>query len=140
MAGLALGPLIEARSIHDNLAIWSQLDIRAVHGTRRGAFEVHAFAVIAAAVAGTLEFVFAGLPVRCAAKVRATCINNEHAIRRAVYPNAVFLLPLGIHSERVVGGIADFENRGRLKERTRKEKAEESNEPGAEEASDGNPD
>src|ERR1041385_960202 len=114
MAGLSLGPLIEARSIHDNLAIWSQLHICSVHGTRGGAFEVHAFAVIAAAVAGALEFVLAGFPVRCAAEVRATRVNNKDAIRRAVYPDAVLLLPLGIHSKRVIGGIADFENRGRL--------------------------
>ena len=100
-----------------------------VHRARRGAFEVHAFAVIAAAVARTLELVFAGFPVRRAAKMRAAGINHKEPVGSAVHPDAVFLLKLGVHAESVVRGIADFENRGRFEERSWEEEAEEGDEP-----------
>src|SRR5258707_920669 len=53
--------------------------MRPVHGTRRGPFEVHALPVIAAAGARPFEFVFAGLPVRRAAKISAACAAGRAA-------------------------------------------------------------
>src|SRR5690348_3445967 len=140
MARLSLGPLIEPGSVHDNLAIRSNLYVRAVHRARRRAFEVHSFAVIAAAVAGALEFILACLPVGSAAQMRAARVDNKNAVRSAVHPDAVFLLELGVYAKRVVGGIADFKNRGRLEKRAREEKAEKGNEPCAEKGRDRAPD
>ena len=119
MARLSLGPLIEPGSVHDNLAIRSNLYVRAVHRAWRRAFEVHTFAVITAAVAGALEFVFAGLPIGSAAQMRAARVDYKDAVRSAVHPDAVFLLKFGIYAKRIVGRIADFENGGRLEKRSR---------------------
>src|SRR5215472_134906 len=89
VALLSLGPLIQARSVHDDLAIGGDLDVRAVHRARGRTFEVHPFAVIAAAVTGALELVFACFPVRGAAQVRAARVYNKDAVRSAVHPDAV---------------------------------------------------
>src|SRR5690242_17475249 len=140
MGLLPLGPLIEPRSVDDDLPIGSELHVRPVHRARRRAFEVDPFAVIAAAVARTLELVFAGLPVRSAAQMCAARVDNKDAVWSAVHPDAVFLLKLGIYAQRVVGGIADLENRGWLEKRARQEKAEEGNEPCAEKRRDRAPD
>src|ERR1700680_454398 len=106
MTGLAFGPLIEARSVDDDLSVGRQRHVGAIHGAWRRTFEIYAFAVVAAAVAGALEFVFAGFPVRSAAEMRAPRVDDEDAVGCAVDPDAIFLLPLGVHAERVVGGIA----------------------------------
>src|SRR5258708_365132 len=106
--------------------------MRAIHGPRRGPFEVDTFAVVAAAVARALELVLAGFPIGCAAQMGAAGVNDEHTTRRAVHPDAVLLLPLGIHAQSVVRGVANLENRRRFKERARKEKFKEGDEPGAE--------
>src|SRR4029077_16306884 len=98
MTGLPLRPLIEPRSVDDDLAVGSQFQVRAVHGTRRGTFEVDSFAVVSAPVAGTFEFVLASFPVGRATEMRTTREDNEHAVRCAVDPDAVFLLPLGIYA------------------------------------------
>src|SRR5579863_8468501 len=136
MTGLAFGPLIEARSVDHDLAIGRQRNIGAIHGARRGALEIDAFAVVAAAVARALEFIFAGFPVGSAAEMRAARVDDEDSIGGAVDPDAIFLLPLGVHAERVIGGIADLENGGRLEECARKKEAQESDEPGAEKTGD----
>src|ERR1700730_5480783 len=129
MTGLAFGPLIEARSVDDDLAVGRQRHVRTIHRARRGALEIYAFAVVAAAVAGALEFVFAGFPVRRAAEMRAARVDDENAVGRAVDPDTIFLLPVGVHAERVVGGIANFENCGRFEQRARKEETKECDEP-----------
>src|SRR6266849_173886 len=139
MVGLSLGPLKEPRSVYDDLAVGRQFDVRAVHRPRRRAFKIHAFTVVAAAVARALEFVFAGFPVGGAAEMRAARVDDEDAVGRAVQPNAVFLLPLGVDTERVIGGISDFEDGGRLEERARQEEAQKSNEPRAEKTGDAAP-
>src|SRR5437868_8601456 len=108
----------------------------AIHRARCWALEVDAFAVIAAAVTRALEFVFAGFPVRRAAEMGAARIDNENAIGRAVDPDAVFLLPLGVDAERVIGRIANFEDGGRLEEGAWQEETEEGDEPGAQKARD----
>src|SRR5262249_32631846 len=109
LAGLAFGPGKQLGDINDDLAVGRQFDFSPVHGTRRWAFEVNSFAVVAAAVAGTFEFVLAGLPVGGAAQVRAAGINHEQTIGSAVDPDAVLLLPLSVNSESVIGGIANLE-------------------------------
>src|SRR4029077_5647416 len=133
MAGLSLGPLKELRGVDYDLAVGRQRHAGAVHGARRGALEIDAFAVIAAAVARALEFVFAGFPVGRATEMRAAGVDDENAVGSAINPDAEFLLPLGVHAERVIGRITDFENGGRLEKRARKKKAQEGDKPGAEE-------
>src|SRR5919109_896337 len=102
----------------------------AIHRTRRWPFEVHSLAVIPAAVARTLKLVFARLPVRRAAEMCASRVNNEQTIRRAINPNAIFLLPFGVHAQPIVSGIADFETCRRFEQRSRQEEAEEGEKPG----------
>src|ERR1700730_9939467 len=122
MTGLAFGPLIEARGVDHDLAIGREFDVCAIHRARRGAFEIDALAVVSAAVARALEFVLAGFPVRRAAEMGAARVDDENAVRSAVDPDAIFLLPLGVYAQRVVGRIANFEYGGRLKERARQKK------------------
>src|SRR5438132_11282420 len=97
----------------------------AVHRTRRRAFEVNSFAVVAAAMAGGFEFVVAGFPIRSASQVRAACVNRTETIGSAIHPDAVFLLPFGINAQAVFRGIADLENGVRFKECARQEETEE---------------
>src|SRR6267154_2656735 len=113
--------------------------MRPIHGTRRGAFEVDALAVATTAMTRALEFVFAGFPIGSAAQVSAPRVDDEHAIGSAIHPDAVFLLPLNVHSESVVRGVADLENCGRLEERARKEKFEKGNKPRAKKSSNHHP-
>ncbi len=103
--------------------------MRAIHGTRRGTFEVDAFGIVAAAVARALEFVFAGLPVRRAAQVGADRRDHEDALGVAHHPDAVLILELGIDAESEIRGIADLEAGLRLVQRARKEEAEKCEEP-----------
>src|SRR5712692_5662217 len=139
MAELSLGPLKEPRSVYDDLAVGRQFDVRAIHRPRRRAFKIHAFTVVAAAVARALEFVFAGFPVGRAAEMRAARVDDENAVGSTVDPDAIFLLPLGVDAERIVGGIADLKDGGRFEERAREEKTQEGDEPGAQETCDRTP-
>ena len=77
MCGLSLGPLIQPRSVHNNLPIRRQFDLRPIHGPRRRALEVNSFAVVATAVAGTFKFIFAGLPIGRASQMRTSRIDYE---------------------------------------------------------------
>src|SRR6266404_8085960 len=138
-AWLSLGPLIKARSVDNDLTVGRQFDVGAIHRARRRAFEVDAFAVIAAAVTRALEFVFAGFPVRRAAEMSAARVDNETTIGSAVDTDAVFLLPLGVDAERVVGWIANFEDGGGFEECARQEEAEEGDKPSAEKTGDCTP-
>src|SRR5262245_17760158 len=139
LAGLSFGPLIEFRHIHKNLTVGSELYVGAIHGTRRWSFEVNALTVVPAAVARTLEFVLTGLPVRSAAQVRASRVNHENPIRSAIHPYAVLLLELGIHTKPEFGWIADLEAGSWLKQSSRQEEAEKSDEPGSQESRDAGP-
>src|SRR5258708_15785842 len=138
-ARLSLGPLVQPGRINNDLAIGSQLHVRAIHGPRRGAFEVDAFAVVAATVARAFELVLAGFPIWRAAQMCATSVNDENTTGRAVHPDAVLLLPFGIDAQGVVRGVTNLENRWRFKECAGKEKFEEGDEPCAEESSDADP-
>src|SRR5260370_28368248 len=139
MTGLPLGTLIEPGSVDDDLVVRRQFQVRSVNGTRRGPFEVDTFAVVSAPVAGTLEFVLAGFPVGRAAEMRAAGVDDENAVRCTADPDAVLLLPLRIHAQGVIRGITDFENRGRLEERTGEKETKEGNEPCTKETSDCTP-
>src|SRR5277367_6297533 len=81
LARLPLGPRVQLRGIHQNLPIRREFDMRAIHRPRRRPLEVNPFAVIAAAVAWTLEFIFAGLPVGRASQMGAARVDYEYAVR-----------------------------------------------------------
>src|SRR6266478_523252 len=139
MAWLPLGPLIKARSVYDDLAVGGQFEVGAIHRTRCGALEIDTFTVVAAAVARAFEFVLAGFPIRRATEMRAARVDDEDAVGRAVDPDAIFLLPLGIDAQRVVGRITDLEDGGRLEERAGEEKTQEGDKPGSQESCDRTP-
>src|SRR6266446_5059699 len=114
--------------------------MRPIHRPGRRPFEVDPFAVIPAAVTRTLELVFAGLPVWRAAQVSAARVDYEYAIRRAIYPDAKFLLEFGIDAKRKLRWIANLENRIRLKKGARKKETEECQKPRRQEACHHRPD
>jgi hypothetical protein len=64
----------------------SRIWLRPVHGARRRTLEVDAFGIVAAAVAGALELIFALLPVRRAAQVSADGRDDEDALGIAHWP------------------------------------------------------
>src|SRR4029077_21239625 len=134
-----LGPFKKLRYIYDDLAVRCQLQARAIHRTRRRSFIVNPFTVVSAAVAGTLEFVLAGSPTGRAAKVRASRVNHEKSVRRAIHPDAVLLLPFCIDTEGIVRWKTDFENGGRFEKRAGKEKAQKGDKPGAQKTGHGTP-
>src|SRR5260370_1670939 len=98
--------------------------MRAIHGTRRRAFEVDTFAVVTAAVTRTLELILACLPVWGATQMSAASIDDEHAIGCAVNPDAVFLLPLGVNTDSVARSVADPENSCMLDTHARNQKTQ----------------
>src|SRR6185312_15346977 len=110
-----------------------------IHGPRCWSFEVDAFVVVTTAVARALEFVFRGLPVGSATKMRAARIDHKQPIRATIHPDAIFLLPLGIDAESVVLRVADLERSRRFKQRARQEKSEECQEPCSEKRSNHGP-
>src|SRR5262249_38302181 len=136
VARLALGPGEQLGDINDDLSVGRQFQLGPVHGTRRRTLEVNSFAVVAAAVARTLEFILARLPVGGAAQVRAASINHEQAVGGAINPDTVFLLPLRVDAESVVRRIANLERSARFKKSAGQKEAEECNEPCAEEGCD----
>src|SRR5580692_491251 len=129
MRRLPFRPLIEPGGIDNDLPIGSQFDLGAVHRTRSRAFEVDAFAVIAAAVAWTLEFVLARFPVRSAAEVGTARVDHEHSVGSAIDPDAVFLLKFCVDAQRELRGVANLENRVGFEKSARKKESEKSQEP-----------
>ena len=108
-----------------------------VHRARSGTLEVNALFVISATVAGTLEFVFAGLPIGRATQVRASGKDREYPLGVPDYPDAVRLLESGIDAKSEVGRITDNENRIGLKEGPGKKEPEKHEEIDAENTYDG---
>src|SRR5579862_3024862 len=98
--GLSLGPLIQARSVYDDLSIRSQFDLRAIHGAWCRPFKVNSFAVVAAAMARAFEFVFARLPIGSAAQMCAARVNDKEPIGSAVDPYTIFLLEFCVDAKR----------------------------------------
>src|SRR5215208_2323140 len=123
VVGAALLPVVELAGVDDELPFGVELDLGAIHRARRGAFEVDALAVVTAAVARALELILARLPVGRAAQVRAARVDDEEALAVTHHPDAVLLLPLRVHPERVVAGEADAEDARRLEDGARQEEA-----------------
>ena len=130
----ALGPRIKLTGVDDDLPCGVLLEVRPVHGTRRRAFEIDAFGRVTAAVAGTLEFVFRGFPVRRAAQMRAAGEDHKQAVRLAHHPNPVLLFEALVNARLEIRGVTDFENRAGLEKRARKEEAQEHQEIRAQES------
>src|SRR3984957_14147736 len=122
---LSLWPRIQLRGIHQNLPIGREFHMRTIHGTRRRAFEINPLAVVPTAVARTFEFIFAGFPIRSAAQVCAARVDHEDSIRRAVNPDAIFLLKLGVDTQREFRGVAVLENRVWFEQSARQEETKE---------------
>src|SRR6476660_166656 len=99
--------------------------MRTIHWPRCRSLEVDPFAVVPTPVARALKFIFARLPVRSAAQVRAARVNHEKAVWRAVDPDAVFLLKLRVDSERKLGRVANLEESVRLEECPRQKESKE---------------
>src|SRR5437899_4559813 len=97
----------------------------AIHWSRRWTFKVDPFAVITAAVTRTLELVLTRFPVGRAPQMRAAGVNHKHTVRRLIHPDAVLLLPLGIHAQGIIAEKSNFESAGRFGNRTRQEKPHE---------------
>jgi hypothetical protein len=84
-------------------------------------------------VAWTFEFVLARLPIGRAPKVRAARVDHKNAVGRAIDPDAVFLLELGIDSESELGRITNLENCVGFEKSAGKKESEESQKPGGKE-------
>jgi hypothetical protein len=59
----------------------------------------------------------------------AARVDHENTVGRAIDPDAVSLLELGVDSESEFGGIANFKNRVRFEKSAGKKEAEESQKP-----------
>ena len=93
-------------------------------GPRGGALEVDARPVEAAAVAGALELVLRGQPVRRAAEVRADRDQRVEAVGLAHDPDAEGVLPARVHLAHVVlAREAGLEGLRRLEEHVGEEEA-----------------
>src|SRR5436190_11503535 len=106
------------RLVDDQLAVGRiDVDLGALQRAGGRPLEVHAGAVVAAAVAGALEFVLRRQPVRRAAEVGADGDDRVHDLFGPHDPDAVFVLPpLVDFSDRVVGHEAGLELLHRLEE------------------------
>src|SRR5579862_4502120 len=69
---------VQAAGVYDDLPCSVFLDVRAVHRPGRGPLEVHALAVITAAVARAFELVLARFPFRGAAQVGAAGKDDKN--------------------------------------------------------------
>src|SRR5579863_1367553 len=92
-----------------------------VHRSWSRTFEVDSFAVIAAAVAGALEFVLGWLPIGSAASMSAARVNNKKPIRCSVDPNPVLLQIFFVDTERIISRVPNLEDGSRFKQHTRQE-------------------
>jgi len=99
MACLPLGPLIKTGNIDNDLTVGGQFYVGSVHWSRSGSFKIDTFVVVPTTVARTFEFVLAGLPIGRAAQMSATRVDDKQPVRRAVHPDAVFLLKLSIDTQ-----------------------------------------
>src|SRR5208283_1952001 len=138
-AWLTLRPLIKSRGVHDDFAVRSQLHEGAVHGPGRRTLEIYPFVIVAASMARTFELVFAGLPVRRTAQMSTTSVDDKNAIRSAIYPDAILLLPFRVHAQTVIGGIPDLENGGWFEKSAGQKKTEKSQKPCRQKSGDRHP-
>src|SRR6185436_2148464 len=131
---LSLGPPVKAAQVHLDLAFGRDFDVRPVHRTRCGTFEVDAFGIVAGTVTRAFELVLARLPVGCASQVRADRRDDEDAFGIAHHPDPVLVLKFGIDPETEVRRITDQKLGLRLEERSQKEEPQEHQKIHAQEA------
>ena len=131
---------VKPAGVYDDLARGVELDVRAVHRTRRGPFKINGLSIVAAAVTRTLELVFARFPLRRAAQVRTAGEHDKEAIGLLDDPNTIAHQELLVHAEIEIRGIADRENGVGFVECPRKKEPQEHKEVDAEIAADGRPD
>jgi len=122
----------EPAGIHYDLSGGIERNIGAIHGARGWALEIYTLAVVTAAVARALEFIFRGLPFGRAAEMRATGEDDEEAIRLADDPDAIGHQKALVNSETEIGGKADIKSGIGLVQSAGKEKPEEHQEVHAE--------
>jgi len=109
--------------IHHDLPRGIELQERAIHRTRRWPLEIHALAVIPAAVARTFELVLGRLPLGRATQMSATSENSELAVGFANDPHAIrHQVPL-VDSDAEIGRKAGSEHGIGFVQRARKEKS-----------------
>src|SRR5262249_37688386 len=130
-------PPVETAQIDHDLPFRIELDVRAVHRTRRRSLEVDPFRIISAAVAGTLKLVLACLPVGRAAQVRADRGDDEDTLGVAHHPDAILILKFRVDAKAEVGRTAYTEVSLRLIERSWQEKAEKHDEVDAQKSQHG---
>src|SRR5437763_214019 len=140
VARLALRLLEQSARVNDDLSFGVEADVGAIHRAGRGALEVYALAVVAAAVTRALKFVLACLPIGRAPQMCAAREDDEQALGVLHNPDAPLLLPLRIHADGVVAGEADAEDARRLEEGARQEEAQKHQEVYGEEREDAAPD
>src|SRR4029078_5353919 len=110
--------------VDDDLTVLGERDAQALERPRRGAFEVVAGFIKAAAVARTLELRLRRQPARRAAEVRALREQRVKALFRADDPDAeIFLELLADLTDREVLREARLEARRRLEEHPRERRA-----------------
>ena len=129
LISLALWPRVETTNVHDNLAIWSYIDMGAIHRSWSRTFEVDSLAVIAAPMTRALEFVFRWLPIGCTAQVRPARVDDKKSIGCTIDPNSVFLQKFLVDTLGIVDWIPNLEHRSWFKQHTRQEEPKERNEP-----------
>ena len=100
---------VKATGVDDDLARGVELHMGAVHGPRRGTFEIDGFGIVAAAVARAFEFVLAGLPFGRASEMRATGEHDEEPVRLLDDPDTVAHQKLLIYAQVEIRTIADGE-------------------------------
>jgi len=137
LRAIALGPGIEMTQIDHNLPFGIEPYMGAVHGPRGRALEVDSFGIVAAAMAGTFEFVLAGFPIGGASQVRADGGDDENSFGIADHPDAMILLKFRVHPESEVAGIPDSEFGLRFVEHAREEEAQKHQQVYAERAQHG---
>ena len=119
---LALGPFVKSGYVHYDLSFGIEFNVCAIHRPRSGSFEINRLTVVAAAMAGTFEFVLARFPIRGATQVGTASVDHKYSVGSLVHPDSILLLPLGVDAQRIIGGKADTKHAGRLKNRAGQEK------------------
>jgi len=107
--------------------------MRPVHRAGRRSFKVDPLRIVPAAVAGALEFVLAGFPIRRASQVCADRRDDKDPLRVSHHPDAILILKFSVHAKSVIGRIADSEICFRFIQRSRQEEAQEHDEVDAQE-------
>ena len=115
---MPLRPRVESSHVDDDLAVRTKVHTGAIHRSRRRTLKIDALTIVTAAMAGALELVLRGFPIRGATQMSTARIDDEQPVRRTIDPDPILLQPFFVDAQPVIPGIADLENRGRLKQHT----------------------